>query len=229
MSGGLGLVMGLSHGRTPSAPVRYIKISGPLWAHGNINDETGINHIIITDPWGSNVASSRQIEPARLILCQVICLLPKKLFFWMNNECVGEDKPTKWLQRGRNMLSMKTTFSFIQEPLDKKTCTWIRNNFSHKGGMHVIKPGQFVRFLSFLFCYTPKWLPPTEGRISTDSQAENNDFWRSRRFKSKKSTKSDTTAFRYYSSNTFAEEKVIVPSSVFQTWSLVPNFSKVTF
>ena len=50
VSGGLGLVMGFSHGRTPSAPVRYIKISGPLWAHGNINDETGINHIIITDP-----------------------------------------------------------------------------------------------------------------------------------------------------------------------------------
>ena len=95
--------------------------------------------------------------------------------------------------------------------------------------MHVIKPGQFVRFLSFLFCYTPKWLPPTEGRISTDSQAENNDFWRSRRFKRKKSTKSDTTASRYYSSNTFAEEKVIVPSSVFQTWSLITNSSKVTF
>ena len=59
----------------------------------------------------------------------------------------------------------KTTFSFIKEPLDKKTCTWIRNNFSHKGGMHVIKPGQFVRFLSFLFCYKPKRLPPTEDRI----------------------------------------------------------------
>ena len=35
--------------------------------------------------------------------------------------------------------------------------------------------------------------------------------------KRKKSTKNDTTAFRYYSSNTFAEEKVTVPSSVFQT------------
>ena len=39
----------------------------------------------------------------------------------MNNECVGEDKPTKWIKRGRNMLSVKTTLSFIQEPLDKKT------------------------------------------------------------------------------------------------------------
>ena len=59
----------------------------------------------------------------------------------MNNECVGEDKPSKWLQRGRNMSSVKTTFSFIQEQLDKKTSNWTRNNFSHKGGMHVIKPG----------------------------------------------------------------------------------------
>ena len=53
--------------RTPLAPVRYIEMSGPLWAHKNIYDETEIDHIKITDPWGSNVASSRQIEPARII------------------------------------------------------------------------------------------------------------------------------------------------------------------
>ena len=69
------------------------------------------------------------------------------------------------------MLSIKTTFSFIKKPLDKKTSTWIRNNFSHKGGMHVIKPGQFVRFLSFLFCYTPKRLP------SSNTFVEENVIW----------------------------------------------------
>ena len=77
----------------------------------------------------------------------------------------------EYMQRGRNMLSIKTTFSFIQEPLDEKTCTWIRNNFSHKRGIHVIKPGQFVRFLSFLFSYTPKRLP------SSNTFAEEKVIW----------------------------------------------------
>ena len=64
------------------------------------------------------------------------CNLPlaKKRFFWMNNdEHVGEDKPTKWLQRGRNILSMKTRFSFIQEPLDEKTYLDSKQFFSQRG------------------------------------------------------------------------------------------------
>ena len=49
---------------------------------------TKLDHLTISDPWGSNVPSSRQIEPARL---------------------------TKWLQRQeQNMLSI----TIIQEPLD---------------------------------------------------------------------------------------------------------------
>lgn len=46
---------------------------------------------------------------------------------------VGEDKSTKWLQReGRNMLSIKSKFWFIQEPLDEKTCSRIRNYFQKR-------------------------------------------------------------------------------------------------
>ena len=58
----------------------------------------------------------------------------------MNDERVGGDKPTKWLQRVRNMLSMKPRFRLNKNRWMKRR-TWIRNNFSHKGGMHVIKPG----------------------------------------------------------------------------------------
>lgn len=43
-------------------------------------------------------------------------------------------------------------------------------------GIHMIKPEEFVRFLVFLFCYTPKRSPPSEGRIGTDSRAEKTTF-----------------------------------------------------
>ena len=42
---------------------------------------------------------------------------------------VGEDKPTKWVQgEGQIMLSVKTKFWSIHEPLDEKTNTRIRKN-----------------------------------------------------------------------------------------------------
>ena len=45
----------------------------------------------------------------------------------------GRTKPTKWLQRGRNVLYIKTTFAFIQEPLDKKTYLDSKQFFSRGG------------------------------------------------------------------------------------------------
>ena len=138
----------------------------------------------------TNCTSPDHIMSCNLPLAKKTFLLDEQ---WARGGGQAYEMAAEYVQRGRNMLSIKTTFSFIQEPLDEKTCTWIRNNFSHKRGIHVIKPGHFVRFLSFLFSYTPKRLP---------------------------------------SSNTFAEERVICPwlrpfvdSSVFETWSLVPNFS----
>ena len=76
--------------------------------------------------------STNWTSPDHMVSCNLP--LAKKRFFWMNNdEHVGEDKPTKWLQRGRNMLSMKTRFSFIQEPLDEKTYLDSKQFFSQRG------------------------------------------------------------------------------------------------
>ena len=51
-------------------------------------------------------------------------------------------------------------------------CLWILKVVS----MSVTKPGWSVRFLSFLFFYTPTQLPPTEVRVCTDLQAKNSDL-----------------------------------------------------
>ena len=51
-------------------------------------------------------------------------------------------------------------------------CLWILKVVS----MSVTKPGYSVRFLSFLFCYTPTRLPPTEVRVCIDLQAKNSDL-----------------------------------------------------
>ena len=45
---------------------------------------------------------------------------------------VGEDKPTKWVQReGQIRLSIKKNW-FMQEPLAEKTFTWIRKYFQQR-------------------------------------------------------------------------------------------------
>ena len=85
--------------------------------------------------------------------------------------------------------------------------------------MYVINPGQVVRFLSFLICYTPKRHPPTEGRIWTNSQGRKQRLLKIALLQKAQSLLKiyNTTAFRYYSGNTIAVEKVIWPPHVYSS------------
>ena len=127
--------------------------------------------------FSTNWTSLALIMSGNLPLAKKTFLLVEQWVRWGGQACELAAERTEYVVYKYHIFVHTRTTGQKDMYLDSKQF------FSQRG--YAWNKTRLVR-LSFLFCYKPKRLQTTEGRIWTDSQAENSDFWRSRCFKTEK-------------------------------------------
>ena len=134
-----------------SAPVRYKEISGPVWAHGNIYDETRSHNNKRSMTVQRAKFSTNWTSPAHIMSsCNQPVTMNKTFPFGWTTSVEDEDKPTKRLQRkGQNMLPR----TIIQEPLE---VLFLRINFQQRECLNDKFQRRIFRYKIFLLFFQQK-------------------------------------------------------------------------